>query len=128
MKLSSQSPPSSPTRFDQFSRDGCSPVFFFLALWAHPHVCRRNVIHMGSFIKLIKLLFNEKNFVTVNPSKFTPGNYNFPFLHLVTKVWDSCSSGLLFQSWDSPSFHLVVCSCFSCPRSGWPHPSKSGSF
>ena len=41
---------------------------------------------MGSFIKLIKLLFNENDFVTVNPLKFTPGSYDFLFVNLGTWV------------------------------------------
>lgn len=39
--------------------------------------CRRNLILMDSSIKLIKLLFNENNFVTVYPSELTPSSYDF---------------------------------------------------
>lgn len=39
--------------------------------------CGRNLILMGSFIKLIKLLFNENTFLTVHPSKLTPNGYDF---------------------------------------------------
>lgn len=42
---------------------------------------------MGSFIKLVKLLSKENNFVTVNPLKFTPRSYNFLFVkNLGTQV------------------------------------------
>lgn len=57
---------------------------------------------MGSFIKLIKLFFNENNFITGNSSKFTPDSYDFLFVNLGTQVWDGGSSSLLFQNW--PTF------------------------
>lgn len=53
---------------------------------------------MVSFIKLIKLFYNENNFVAANPSKFTPGSHNFLFVKNelgigpeMAVLWASCS-------------------------------------
>lgn len=58
---------------------------------------------MVSFIKLIKLFYNENNFVAANPSKFTPGSHNFLFVKNELGIrpemvvfWASCSKTEIF--------------------------------
>lgn len=96
MESNSQYPPSSPTGFDQFSRDGYLHAFSFL-LFEPICLLQEKFNLMDSFIKLIKLLFNENNFVTVYPSELTPSSYDFLSVkNLGTQVWDGCSSVFLF--------------------------------